>query len=84
MSPISPATLRALGDASALRALLAALGFRPVAHTILTAETLGWGERVAVDLRGRAFALLADADDGSFQVLLLLPQAGAAELDYRL
>ncbi|MBX0328795.1 hypothetical protein K2Z83_14040, partial [Oscillochloris sp. ZM17-4] len=73
MSALPADLLAGIPDASALRRLFAALGYSPQERTEYSARTLEWPANVAVDLRGRAFALLADADDGFFQVLLLPP-----------
>ncbi|PDW01174.1 Eco57I restriction-modification methylase domain-containing protein [Candidatus Chloroploca asiatica] len=73
MAALAPDLLSHLADADALRALFAALGYSPQAQISYSARTLDWPANVAVDLRGRAFELLADTDDGFFQVLLLAP-----------
>ncbi|NCC35272.1 MAG: hypothetical protein EOM24_25165, partial [Chloroflexia bacterium] len=80
MAALAPDLLSHLADADALRALFAALGYSPQAQVSYSARTLDWPDNVAVELRGRAFELLADTDDGFFQVLLLAPHDNAAGL----
>ncbi|EFO80926.1 hypothetical protein OSCT_1218 [Oscillochloris trichoides DG-6] len=80
MSVLNPALLADLSDAAALRRLFVALGFTPQEQIRYSAQTLDWPDAVAVDLRGRAFELLADTDSGFFQVLLLPPDQDAQGL----
>ncbi|NTU79530.1 MAG: hypothetical protein HGA45_09025 [Chloroflexales bacterium] len=88
MSALPPDLLAGIADAAALRRLFVALGYDQQERVAYTPRTLDWPANVAVELRGRAFELLADADDGQFQVLLLPPHPEAqgltAELTRRL
>lgn len=73
MAGLTPDLFANLTDAAALRALFTALGYEVQEQITYSARTLDWPDNVAVDLRGRSFELLADTDDGFFQVLLLPP-----------
>ncbi|PDW02271.1 Eco57I restriction-modification methylase domain-containing protein [Candidatus Viridilinea mediisalina] len=84
MPIITPALLADLHDAAALRRFFGALGYAEQQQVSYTAQTLAWPENVAVELRGRVFELLADADAGFFQVLLLAPTADGAGLSQAL
>ena len=73
MAGLTPDLFASLSDATALRAFFTALGYAAQEQITYSARTLAWPDNVAVDLRGRAFEVLADTDDGFFQVLLLPP-----------
>jgi Alw26I/Eco31I/Esp3I family type II restriction m6 adenine DNA methyltransferase len=73
MSVLPAELLAGITDAAALRSLFVALGYDEQQKVAYTSRTLDWPDNVAVELRGRAFDLLADADDGQFQILLLPP-----------
>ena len=74
MPGFTPDLLATLTDAVALRTLFIALGYQPQTQVAYSARTLDWPANVAVELHGRVFEVLADADDGFFQVLVLPPQ----------
>src|SRR3954453_16348468 len=71
MPTLSPDQMTDLMDAASLRRLFTNLGYDPIEQTTYSARTLDWPDNIAVDLRGREFELLAEADTGHFQVLWL-------------
>ncbi|HEU5011411.1 MAG TPA: TaqI-like C-terminal specificity domain-containing protein [Roseiflexaceae bacterium] len=71
-------------SAPSLRAFFAQLGFEPRQQVFYTTQTLDWPANAAADLRGRAFELLADLDDGAFQVVLLPPKNDVSGLSLAL
>jgi hypothetical protein len=71
-------------SAPSLRDFFAQLGFEPRQQVFYTTQTLDWPANAAADLRGRAFELLADLDDGAFQVVLLPPKNDVSGLSLAL
>lgn len=71
MPTLPPDQTTDLTDTASLRRLFTNLGYDPIEQTTYSARTLDWPDNVAVDLRGREFELLAEADTGYFQVLWL-------------